>query len=289
MRKPLLIAMLIAALGGEAVASDGEIEISQTIALAGGVNDSLVADPAGFPVRITQPGSYRLTSDLAITVVTNDGIVIADGVDDVTIDLGGFTIRGVSGVNVGPPTWTCTGGGGGGVGSGIQGIGNNIMVRNGRIRNMGDEGIKVTGPGARVERMQLHANCGDGIVLGSAAFVDASQVRAHRFRGIWVGSDSLVSNSIALNNQGFGVEAGPGSIVLNNAASLNGSSGFSLGLGTNAIGNVANQNIGFGFSASALSAFSMNEADGNSAGGMSNGVASPCNVVNGVAICSSHP
>jgi hypothetical protein len=37
-------------------AIDGVVEVNQVVALAGAVNGDLVADPAGFPVLITQPG-----------------------------------------------------------------------------------------------------------------------------------------------------------------------------------------------------------------------------------------
>jgi hypothetical protein len=45
---------------------------------------------AGPHFIISQPGSYYLTGN--ITVSTGDAIVIADGVNDVTLDLNGFTI-----------------------------------------------------------------------------------------------------------------------------------------------------------------------------------------------------
>jgi hypothetical protein len=57
--------------------------------LAGNVTPG---DAPGFPVTITQPGSYRLSSNLTAPPAAN-GIEIT--VSNVTIDLNGFTVLGV--------------------------------------------------------------------------------------------------------------------------------------------------------------------------------------------------
>ena len=85
----VLCGLPTAALGG-----DGVAEINQTAALAGGVTP---ADTPGFPVTLSQPGSYVLTSNL---VVSTEVIGIDVTADNVSIDLNGFSLIG--------PT-TCTG------------------------------------------------------------------------------------------------------------------------------------------------------------------------------------
>lgn len=89
--RPLLGLLVAAALTGSAGADDGQIEINQAIAMAGGVNGRLVTDPPGFLVTIREAGSYRLTSDLSNAANVH---VISVEIEDVTIDLGGYTIRG---------------------------------------------------------------------------------------------------------------------------------------------------------------------------------------------------
>jgi len=238
-----LVAVCLVASASAVFASDGLIEINQATALAGGVNGDLVADPAGFPVTITRSGSYRLTSNLAVFPVTADGIDIAAGVDDVTIDLGGFTIRGLSGVNVNPPLWQCTGGGDGTTGHGILGPGNSIAVRNGRIRSMGGDGSALLGSQASVERVVLEQNCGRGILAaGVGARVDANQVRASRFAGISTGIGSVVTGNTLSLNAAAGIESLDASVVSSNVAYANGGAGLSLKTGSVASGNIAYDN-----------------------------------------------
>jgi hypothetical protein len=67
-------------------AVDGVILIDQNRALAGNVTPG---DGAGFPITISQPGSYRLTSNLNVPSGFN-GIEITS--PNVTIDLNGFLV-----------------------------------------------------------------------------------------------------------------------------------------------------------------------------------------------------
>src|SRR6266850_592227 len=69
-----------------AYAVDGVVLIDQNRALAGNVTPG---DAPGFPISITQPGSYRLSGNLTVPAATN-GIEIS--ASNVTIDLNGFSI-----------------------------------------------------------------------------------------------------------------------------------------------------------------------------------------------------
>ena len=71
-------------------AVDGVIEINQASALAGNV--AIGDSTPGFPVTLTAPGSYRLTSNLAVANAATNVIEITG--NDVTLDLNGFTIQG---------------------------------------------------------------------------------------------------------------------------------------------------------------------------------------------------
>jgi hypothetical protein len=61
--------LLAAAVASRALASDGVLEINHSCATAAG--GCFPGDTAGYPVQITQPGSYRLTSNLAVPASTN--------------------------------------------------------------------------------------------------------------------------------------------------------------------------------------------------------------------------
>jgi hypothetical protein len=106
----LAIAMLGLALPASVFAVDGVTLINQSTVMAAG----------GFPYKITQPGSYKLSGNLDASQVMVDAIQIT--VSNVTLDLNGFSI-------FGPPSQNL------GAGSGVN-IFNNVnfvIVRNGTI------------------------------------------------------------------------------------------------------------------------------------------------------------
>src|ERR1700760_4561283 len=70
-------------------AVDGVVLIDQNHALAGNITPG---DTPGFPVTITQPGSYKLSGNLTVADANTTAIVIAS--DYVTLDLNGFSIIG---------------------------------------------------------------------------------------------------------------------------------------------------------------------------------------------------
>jgi hypothetical protein len=65
------------------------VHIDQAKAVRGGVTGG---DAAGFPVTLSEPGSYRLTSHLVVSDMGASGIVITS--PGVTLDLNGFELRG---------------------------------------------------------------------------------------------------------------------------------------------------------------------------------------------------
>ncbi len=136
-------APLILTLAGPVHAVDGVIEINQARALAGSVTPG---DLPGFPVTISQPGSYRLTGNLVLTSLTgpvcgptrfggSSVCVIDVESGNVSLDLNGFEI--VSGV-----------------GAVFAGDEPNTTVMNGTIRSGGQLAVQV-GAGSRLERLQV--------------------------------------------------------------------------------------------------------------------------------------
>src|SRR5262245_43423647 len=80
-------------------AANGVVLIDQDRALAGNVT---LGDAPGFPVTISQSGSYRLSGNLTVTNV--DTTVIQVTADAVTLDLNGFSIIGPAICVAGPAT-----------------------------------------------------------------------------------------------------------------------------------------------------------------------------------------
>jgi hypothetical protein len=185
-----------AALALAAGAQAQVVTIDQAKALAGNVTPG---DAPGFPVTISQPGSYRLTGNLRVDDLSAHGIEItAPGT--VTLDLGGFTIRGprcsASRCQINPPV--------------VNGIYRysvattipthaTLSLRDGRIENFGGAGVHAAG--LHAERLTVAGNGGSGIATNG-----------------W----GRVVESVAERNLGWGIQhmAGivRGNAVINNGA-----------------------------------------------------------------------
>lgn len=181
--------------------------------------------------KITQPGSYYLTADMASTPGLNPCIVIA--ANDVTLDLSGYSIR-----------TTAT--------HGVTIAGDRVTVRNGRITLSGgniDAGVlmqsgaddarmegltvSVMGSGSACVRTQVNvtsASIRDSILIGGVEGVDVSeeatawtvtdvQCRGQSSSGIIVGRRSVVERCVVRDvsngggNFGNGIFAAEDSVV----------------------------------------------------------------------------
>src|SRR5262249_14253614 len=91
-------------------ADDGVTLIDQKAATTGKVTP---ADTPGFPVTISEAGSYRLDSNLIVPDAGTTAIEIT--ADNVTLDLGGFSIIGPNSCTPNPVQCTYSGGSGIGV------------------------------------------------------------------------------------------------------------------------------------------------------------------------------
>jgi hypothetical protein len=114
------------------LAVDGVVEINEARALAGDVTPG---DTPGFPVTLSRPGSYRLTSRLATSSKSTTAILVTS--DDVTLDLNGFTIACAFVVEGGAIPAGCLALSGPGDGVGVDvATRARTSVRNGVIRDM---------------------------------------------------------------------------------------------------------------------------------------------------------
>jgi hypothetical protein len=212
----LALATTLLAAAPVALAADGQILINQAKAMAGGVTPG---DAPGFPVTISQPGSYKLVGNLTVPNENTTAVEITG--NDVTLDLNGFAI-------MGPTVCPYSGGGacaplGTGVGVLAEAIVNpnrfaNGAIQNGTIRGMGSRGILVGGatPGTRIDRIRAVSNGSDGI-SASIALVTNSLALNNGDDGI-SGEVVNVQGSVAQGNRGYGlhlnVASGLGSNLL---------------------------------------------------------------------------
>src|SRR5262245_19706965 len=227
-RFPLtLLAMLAIFAAREARAVDGVIEINHARAVAGGVTPG---DTAGYPVTLSQPGSYRLTGSL--TPQSTSAIAIT--ASGVTVDLNDFRL--VGGANV----------------EGVLGIDaagrTDVHIHNGTVESFGGNGI-VAGDRAWLEKVAVRSNGSGGAAgmsVGSASMVIGCLVHGNSGDGIFAGAASTVRDSQAVANGQSGIDVLAGSTVTGNTANGNNFSGLVVGEGSTVSGNTSTFNNGDG-------------------------------------------
>jgi len=147
------------------------------------------------PHTITEPGSYYIAKDL-VGVAGQNGITIE--ADDVTLDLGGWSLVGVP--------------------NSVDGIfstnHHNLVIRNGTIRSWGDDGIDFTQAGAcKVEDMNIRLNTGQGLAINTGSQVTRCIVYGNGKAGITTSNGVQVYDCISGGNGGHGIAAGTSSVI----------------------------------------------------------------------------
>jgi hypothetical protein len=174
------------------------------------INQATVNAAGGFPYKITQPGSYKLSGNLVVSATDTNGIDIQTS--NVTIDLNGFTISGQV---------SCTGSGAGL--SCVDGFGstfgitsavftspstpNGTTVRNGSVVGF-SFGVELLGTNNRVEEVNASGNSGLGLVVSNGV-VRRNNASGNGNGGISTGS-STVTENVANFNHGVGLLASGG-------------------------------------------------------------------------------
>lgn len=206
-------------------------------------------------VVINRPGSYYLTGTIEGRPGLN-GIEIR--VSNVTLNLNGWSLRGVPGS-----------------GSGIvvdQRMNANIF--NGSIRLWDGDGIDLSrGGNAKIANVSVGACGGTGIKLGQGTLTDCL-VRDCGQDGIVVGDGSSIKNSMSILNGNAGFIAGSGSTLNNCTSESNGGDGFSIGASSMITACLTWANAGNGMSAGAGSTIERCTAGANSRTGIEAGSAS---------------
>ena len=239
----IVCACILSAIPSYVYADHGVVLIDQTRALAGNVTPG---DAPGFPVTITQAGTYRLSGNLTVPEKTT---AIHISADYVTLDLNGFSIIGPV-VCPGRPAKCPAPSDGVGVQSGgdVMLGPRGVRVENGSVRGMGNFGIWLTGDGSSVSRVTVDRNAGGGMHIAGTV-LESSAIENGSF-GIFA---VAVRESSALQNAGDGILLDAGGVATGNVASSNGGFGIFVPFGT-ATGNTAFINKSFGISASCPSA-----------------------------------
>jgi len=201
------------------------ININQAGALAGSITPG---DTPGFPVRITVPGSYRLTSNLEVPSGVTRAIEIVTS--HVTIDLAGHVISRKKAE----------------LDAAIYGSSeraNFVKICNGHIRASG--GVDLAGVGNRVQDLQLEGPdpSAVGVQLGDLGVAIDNQV-SNVDAAFVVGRNGFIGNNVALN-VGHGARAGENSIVSGNSLDSGAAqAAVRIGDGSILAGNIVGRNDG---------------------------------------------
>ncbi|MES2957578.1 MAG: hypothetical protein V4792_05285 [Pseudomonadota bacterium] len=199
--------------------SGGVVTIDQAKAIAGGVTNG---DTAGFPVTLSEPGTYRLTGNLTLPNANTTGILISAA--NVTLDLGGYAVVGPV-VCSGTPLVCNSSGYGDGVE--VRVLAPNaratVTVMNGTLRGMGRHGLISAYDGVgglRIERVMAAQNASAGLFVSSGAAVLDSQVSYNGGHGI-AGNNLLLGSNVIRGNAGTGVHSNASSVGVHNLIQFN--------------------------------------------------------------------
>lgn len=224
MKRPSLLLFATLLIATSAFA---QTTIDQAKAMAGQVTPG---DAPGFPITLSQPGSYKLTGHLTVPA-GSAGIVIS--ADNVTLDLNGFTVSGPSTCTRDSSTRVVSCTHSGSQATELMGIDSSAakgtVLRNGTVRGFAGPGVR-TGEYGRIDSLRATEN-GWGVIHIVDGFLD---------------SGVLITNSTFDRNRLHGAYLQAG-LVESSRSSHNGGSGF-IGLGhTVTIANsqaIANRNDG---------------------------------------------
>ncbi|NNE36338.1 MAG: right-handed parallel beta-helix repeat-containing protein, partial [Rhodothermales bacterium] len=196
----------------QGTAQEGALEINAACAVMIGC---FPGDTPGYPVTISEPGAYRLTSELDLGSANTTGIIVAARYVD--LDLGGFTIRGVNASGTGT-----------GIAAGITARA--TRVHNGFVIGTGLDGIHLGGESV-VEDVIVYGVGRDGIDVGDESRVLYSTSASNGDDGIVAGESTAVIGNLVWDNVDNGIVFNPASTLRENVSSNNGNLGI-IGLGT---------------------------------------------------------
>jgi hypothetical protein len=249
-------------------AGDGVLEINQTCAVNTGC---FVGDAALFPVTIDGSAgtSVLLTSDLVVPDENTTGILIA--ADNVTVDLNGFTISGVTQCSGSPAVCAPIGTGVGvTVDLSLSPRPQRTTLLNGSVVGMGGNGIDL-GSQSRIHGVLSNQNGVGGILARSGSIITMSGARSNGDTGIYSARGGVVSGCTSRLNGTRGIQiggTGGGRVVTESSADSNGDIGILCDFACTLTSNVVKDNVSSGIATTADQAarISHNTVTGNAIG-----------------------
>lgn len=220
--------------------AQAQVTIDQNKALAGNIT---AGDSAGFPITITQSGSYKLTGNLMVPAGAKGIVVTAP---QVTIDMNGFSLIGPSTCtrDIGTKAVACSYADG--TTHGIDAsAGSGTAVRNGTVKGFAGHGI-LAGTMDRYETLRLTENSFGLATTSRSQSISSCTVDTNGNSGI-VALYALITNCRVVFNGGDGIAGSSGTVVNASDVSSNRLIGLShvVARGTHLESNGTNRVGGF--------------------------------------------
>lgn len=194
------------------------------------INSTNTPGDADSLYKITQPGSYYFTDNIT-GVINKSGIEVA--ASDVTIDLNGFELVGVTG--------TITVHGIVASVSGLQGV----RILNGTIREWGGMGVNLLSSvvsSGSITGVLARENADDGFAVHTRFIITACAASANGGGGFNAVNECVFSDCVADGNDDFGFNLFNGSALTNCTAYSNGFCGIQCGNNARIIACTSNSN-----------------------------------------------
>lgn len=209
-------------------------------------HDTTPGDSANIYI-IDEPGSYYLTGNL-MGEVGKTGIRIT--ASPVVLDLNGFSLEGVAESR-----------------EGIRIYSNDVVVRNGFLRNWGRQGLRafseLSQRSAIIENIHAVDNGNDGIEIYTGGVVRNCVAHSNDGHGIKTYINCLIEGCISRNNVENGFNTSSACVIRRCSAYQNFGSGFDVGRQSQIVECTSNGNILFGYESLSSCAFSSCSADLN--------------------------
>ncbi|MEK6642427.1 MAG: hypothetical protein AABZ08_00840 [Planctomycetota bacterium] len=242
--------------------------------VTGTMKDLATVEPrtpiTSLPFTISSPGSYYVAKDLTGTSGQH-GIAIASS--DVSLDLSGFTLRGIpgslNGIHVSGSRAkirisngiVCNWGGGG---INTQ-SGDKVTIMYAVARDNGDYGVCTNGD-TTVLYMNSNNNQNKGLVIGDRCICKDAECCNNGSDGIMTGSGCKIEDCVTSSNGGNGLAAGIGSMVTICVAQSNTLDGIQAADGCSVIQCTVRANINDGIEVNAQCLVLNNNSSNNGAG-----------------------
>lgn len=194
-----------ALISANAMSQTGALEINQACVETG----CFPGDNPGFPVRISQPGRYYLTSNLQTSDPDESAIQLVT--DNIWLDLAGFSVIGP--VYCGGEPITCSPESGSGHGIDGNALTRNSVVMNGAVRGFAQWGV-ATDFGWKVSNISSNRNGVLGINIRRGTIVENSSFKFNKADGVHLGCLGVLRDSVSANNGGAGVSTCAGGSTL---------------------------------------------------------------------------